>query len=99
MKLIVWIAVICASLFAMSSGARYIGTNAGEAERILDASQGVPPVGSSYPGHPRGHAKGVDSGRPSINSLQDFSKYESYYMIQKLDSKQGINKTISSTEH
>lgn len=69
------LAVICASLIALSSGARYVGKFAADAGRILDKSQGIIPVGSRRAGIPRAYAVGVDSGTNSYNSLQDHSRY------------------------
>lgn len=76
MKLIFGIAVICASLIALSSGARYMAASIYDAERILDNSQGIIPVaGNGIAGNPRAYVLGVESGVPSDNSLQDFSRF------------------------
>lgn len=74
MKITLIFAIIFAILIALCSSAKYSGRSAGDASRILDASQGKAPEGSTALGHPRGHAKGRDSRRYSINSLQDYSR-------------------------
>lgn len=69
MKITLLVAVFCA-IIAFCSSAQYHG----DAQQILDASQGVAPDGFRSAGHPRGHAKGRDTHHFSINSLQDYSR-------------------------
>lgn len=61
---------ISAIFIACCSSANY----ANNAKQILDSSQGKIPEGFRAPGHPRGHAKGKDTHRFSLDSLQDYSR-------------------------
>lgn len=95
MKLIFGIAVIFASLIALSSGARYLGTTATEAGRILDKSQGKVPFGFAAEGHPRGHALATGPLTGSnIGSLQEFSKFEPQSTKTGFRSRDDQNKVV-----
>lgn len=69
-KIILIVSGIFATFVVCCSSANY----SKNAKQILDASQGKAPEGFSAKGHPRGHVKGKDTHRFSIESLQDYSR-------------------------